>query len=246
MHSEIPRPEVRGLQLRRESCKQTQGRAGVGHPLCARDNTEKVQPEQRGGRGGNALSFDPQLIKPLKTRSGDMSVKDVTEVGEECGLLSGPRTQRPICVHVGTPDPGWISCSCFLLRHHNTTTELQSALLAPHPRRARQWDFCPLGACRAQPGTPVSRPSWLLASLECQQPASPCPHLLPSLVFSFSHPPQHTCEWQIQSDLDPTDRQGAKPGRLRENQLGCGQPWHWGMLSSGSRVAAALVPNPEP
>lgn len=116
----------------------------------------------------------------------------------------------------------------------------------PHPRRARQWDFCPLGACRAQPGTPVSRPSWLLASLECQQPASPCPHLLPSLVFSFSHPPQHTCEWQIQSDLDPTDRQGAKPGRLRENQLGCGQPWHWGMLSSGSRVAAALVPNPEP
>lgn len=60
-------------------------------------------------------------------------MKDVTEVGEECGLLSGPRTQRPVCVHVGTPDPGWISCSCFLLRHHNTTTELQSRPFYPGP-----------------------------------------------------------------------------------------------------------------
>ena len=46
--SEIPRPEVGGLQLCRESCKQTQGRAGASHPFCARDDKEKVQPEQRG------------------------------------------------------------------------------------------------------------------------------------------------------------------------------------------------------
>lgn len=97
------------------------------------ETTKRRCSLSRGGSGGNALSFDPQLIKPLKTRSEDMSVKDVTEVGEECGLLSGPRIQRPICVHVGTPDPGWISCSCFLLHHHNTTTELQSALLPPTP-----------------------------------------------------------------------------------------------------------------
>lgn len=90
------------------------------------------------------MSFDPQLIQPLKTRSGDMSVKDVTEVGEECGLLSGPRIQRPICVHVGTPDPGWISCSCFLLHHHNTTTERQSALLPP-PQEGQAMGFLPTG-----------------------------------------------------------------------------------------------------
>lgn len=105
------------------------------------------------------MSFDPQLIKPLKTRSGDMSVKDVTEVGEECGLLSGPRIQRPICVHVGTPDPGWISCSCFLLRHHNTTTELQSALLPP-PQEGQAMGFLPTG-CLLSTARDTSLPAQL-------------------------------------------------------------------------------------
>lgn len=71
---------------------------------------------------------------------------------------------------------------------------------------------------------PASRPTWLLESLEFQWPASPCPHSLPSLVFPFSHPPRHTCEWQIQGDLDPADHQGAKPGGSRDDQLGSGQP----------------------
>ena len=126
-----------GLRLEACSCAGSpvsRPRAGLGpatHSVL--ETTKRRCSLSRGGSGGNALSFDPQLIKPLKTRSEDMSVKDVTEVGEECGLLSGPRIQRPICVHVGTPDPGWISCSCFLLHHHNTTTELQSALLPPTP-----------------------------------------------------------------------------------------------------------------
>lgn len=71
---------------------------------------------------------------------------------------------------------------------------------------------------------PASRPTWLLESLEFQWPASPCPHSLPSLVFPFSHPPRHTCEWQIQGDLDPADHQGAKPGGSGDDQLGSGQP----------------------
>lgn len=156
--------------------------------------------------------------------SGDMSAKDVTEVEEECSLLSGPRRQRPICAHVGTPGPGRISCSCFLLPDHNTTTQLPSALLPP-PQESWQWDSCPLDARGAQPVIPASRPTWLLESLEFQEPASPCPHSLPSLVSAFSRPPRHTCEWQIQGDLDLADHQRAKPGSLRDDQLGSGQPW---------------------
>lgn len=68
------------------------------------------------------MSFDPQLIKkPLKLRSGDMSVGTVTEMGEECGLCLGPG-YKAICVHVRHPDQSWISCSCFLLRHHSLTS----------------------------------------------------------------------------------------------------------------------------
>lgn len=73
-----------------------------------------------------------------------MSTKDVTEVGEECGPLSGPRKQRPICTHVGTPSLGWISCSRFLLRHHNTTTEIQPALQPP-PQENQAMGFLPTG-----------------------------------------------------------------------------------------------------
>lgn len=94
-----------------------------------------------------------------------MSMKDVTEVGEECCLLSGPRTQRPICVHVGTPGPGQISCSCFLLHPHNTTTESQSALLLPL-QDSWAMGFLPTACPLSKPAAPASQPTWLLVSLE--------------------------------------------------------------------------------
>lgn len=143
-----------GLKLCGDLCEQPKGRAGVGHQLFGQDNKEKARPGQRGGSRGNALSSDPSLINPLKMPSGDMSVKDVTEVGEECSLLSGPRTQRPVCAHVGTPDPGWISCFCFLLHHHNTTTQLQCALLPP-PQESWAVGLVPTGC----PLSTASNPS---------------------------------------------------------------------------------------
>ena len=154
-----------------------------------------------------------------------MSVKDVAELGEECSLLSGPRTQRPICVHVGTPGPGQISCSCFLLRHHNTATELQAALL-PHPQESWALGLVPTG-CPLSTASNASLPAHLAPG---ESRISTACFSLPSftalsLVFPFSHPPRHACEWQIQGDLDPADHQGAKPGRLRDDQLGGVQPW---------------------
>lgn len=61
---------------------------------------------RRVGIRGNVISSDPELLHLLTMCAGDMSMKDVTEVGEECGPLSGPRTQRRVCAHVGTPSPG--------------------------------------------------------------------------------------------------------------------------------------------
>lgn len=38
----------------------------------------------------------------------------------------------------------------------------------------------------------------------------------------FLSPAPHACEWQIQGDLAPADRQGAKPGGLSDEQRGGG------------------------
>lgn len=139
-------------------------------------------------------------------------MKDITEVGEECGLLSGPRTQRLICAHVGTPDPGWISCSCFLLRHHNTTTELQSALQPP-PQKNRAVGLLPTGCSlstasnnglSAQLAPDKSRISIACLSL-------PSFTALSRLLFLC--PLRHTCKWQAQGDLVPADHHGAKAGQ---------------------------------
>lgn len=52
-------------------------------------------------------------------------------------------TKAYLCAR-GHWDPGRISCSGFLLRLHNTTTELQSALLPP-PQESWAVGFLPTG-----------------------------------------------------------------------------------------------------
>ena len=101
-----------------------------------------MQPEQRGGRGGNALSFDPQLIKPLKTRSGDMSVKDVTEVGKNVACCLGPGHKG---LSVCTWAPPIQAGSAALVSSFAITIQLQSYSLPfyPPPQEGQAAGFLP-------------------------------------------------------------------------------------------------------
>lgn len=125
--------------------KQPKGQGWVGQRLCAQDNKEKAQPEQRGGSRGNAVSSNPWLINPLKMCSGDMSVKDVTEVGKNAACCLGPG-HKGLSVHT------WAlsiqARSAAPVSSFTITIQLHSYSLPfyPRPRRAEQWDFCPLGA----------------------------------------------------------------------------------------------------
>lgn len=93
-----------------------------------------------------------------------------------------------------------------------------------------------------QPAAPASQPTWLRASLEFPEPASPCPHLLPSFSASLSLALPGTCVsgrsrviWTRLSTREPSPR---------DTQLGGGQPWRRvtrKTLCSGGRVAAALA-----
>lgn len=114
------------------------------------------------------MSSDPWLMTPLEARSGDMSVKDVTEVREECGLLSAPRTQRPVCVHTGTPIPAG---SAALVSSFAITIQLQTHRLPLCPAAGAlsngigaHW----VPAEHGQQCQPPSRPTWLPENLGFQ------------------------------------------------------------------------------
>lgn len=125
--------------------------------------------------------------------------------------LSGPRKQRRVCAHVGTPGPGWISCSRFLLRHHNTTTEIRPALQPP-PQENQAMGFLPTGcplSRASNSGLPAPlAPGESRISVACLSLTSfAVPSRLPFLLSSQAH-----VEGQIQGDLDSADYQGAKAG----------------------------------
>lgn len=157
---------------------------------------------------------------------------------------------------MGTPGPGRISCSCFLLRHHNAATQLRCAL-PPPPRESWAAGLLPTACPRSSASRAASRPTWLPEGLEFPWPASPCPL---SSSLSVARPGtrgngRSRVIWTPQTAGQPSWRHGPPGGgqpwcRLTlQTLLGCGSgpdPPPWSLGNQARDVPCWPEPLPGP